>query len=178
MVNPFPCKLLHKKASLAVLSDERHAHLFDSGERAAIAEHVPWTRVVEDRATLYGGRRVDLIPFVIEQHERFVLKPNDEYGGKGVVLGWLTEAGEWERAVRTAVGEPTIVQERVEVPSEPYPSVVDGRLQIIDRMQDTNPYVSWGEYVDGCMTRLSTAALLNVSAGGGSTVPTVLIEER
>ena len=30
MVNPFAAKVLHKRASLAVLSDERNAHLFDA----------------------------------------------------------------------------------------------------------------------------------------------------
>ena len=32
--------------------------------------------------------------------------------------------------------------------------------------------------LDGCLTRLSTAALLNVTAGGGSTVPTFVVEPR
>jgi hypothetical protein len=71
-----------------------------------------------------------------------------------------------------------VVQERVAVPWEPYPSLVDGRLRLLDRMLDTNPYVYGGEYVDGCMTRLSTAALLNVTAGGGSTTATFVVEAR
>jgi hypothetical protein len=32
--------------------------------------------------------------------------------------------------------------------------------------------------MDGCLTRISTEALLNVTAGGGSTVPTFVVEER
>ena len=32
MANPFTCKLLHKKASFAVVSDERNAHLFTAPE--------------------------------------------------------------------------------------------------------------------------------------------------
>jgi len=32
--------------------------------------------------------------------------------------------------------------------------------------------------MSGCLTRLSTAALLNVTAGGGSTVPTFIVEKR
>jgi hypothetical protein len=70
------------------------------------------------------------------------------------------------------------VQQRVSVPSEPYPSYADDRVQVIDRMLDTNPYVWYGEYMSSCLTRLSTAPLLNVTAGGGSTVPTFVIEER
>jgi uncharacterized circularly permuted ATP-grasp superfamily protein len=178
MVNPFRCKILHKKASLAVLSDERNAGLFDAEERRAIAAHVPWTRRLEERTTAYRGRPVDLIPFVLEQRERLVLKPDDEYGGKGVVLGWETGAAEWERAVAAALAEGSVVQERAVIPREPYPSMVDGRVQFLDRLLDTNPYVYGGEYVDGCMTRLSTATLLNVTAGGGSTTPTFVVEAR
>ena len=63
-----------------------------------------------------------------------------------------------------ALSEPWIVQERTNR-YEPYPSWVDGQLRVIDRMLDTDPFVSYGEYADGCLTRLSTKALLNVTAG-------------
>ena len=178
MVNPFACKILHKKASLAVLSDERNAGLFTAEQRAAIAAHVPWTRRVEERRTEYGGRPVDLVPFVRDRRASLVLKPNDEYGGKGIVLGWEVDDAAWERALAAALAEPYIVQERIALPSEPYPSVVDGRVQVAERMLDTAPYAFDDWYVDGCLTRLSTAALLNVTAGGGSTVPTYLVERR
>jgi len=178
MVNPFRCKLMHKKASLAILSDERHAGLFDAGMRAAIRAHVPWTRVVEERKSEHGGRPVDLVPFIVQHRERFVLKPNDDYGGAGIVLGWTVDEAEWERAVKQALAAPYIVQERVAIASEPYPSVVDGRVQMIDRMLDTAPFVCHGRYMSGCLTRLSTSALLNVTAGGGSTVPMFVVEKR
>jgi len=178
MVNPFQCKILYKKMSLAVLSDERNAQMFDEEEMRAIQEHIPWTRRVEERHTVYGGQPVDLIPFMHKYREQLVLKPNDDYGGRGIVLGWQTNAGGWEKAVQAALEEPFIVQERVVIPEEPYPSLIDGRLQIYDRMLDTAPFIFHGEYVDGCLTRLSTDPLLNVSAGGGSTVPTFVVEKR
>jgi uncharacterized circularly permuted ATP-grasp superfamily protein len=178
MVNPFACKILHKKASLAVLSDERNAGLYTQQERDVIAANIPWTRLVEERRTTYGGASVDLVSFIAEHKDQLVLKPNDEYGGKGIVLGWEADDAEWAEALRTALREPYIVQERVSVPSEPYPSLVDGRLHLADRMLDTAPYVVYGQYIDGCLTRLSTAALLNVTAGGGSSVPTLLVEKR
>ena len=178
MVNGFRSKILHKKASLAVLSDERNRHLFDGEARQAIGEHIPWTRVVEERATEHGGRPVDLLPFIAERRERMVLKPNDDYGGAGIVLGWTVSDDEWRRAIQTALGAPYIVQERVSIPSEPYPSLVDGKVQVIDRMLDTAPFICYGDFMEGVLTRLSTAALLNVTAGGGSTVPTFVVEAR
>ena len=178
MVNPFRCKLLHKKASLAVLSDERNAGWFSAGEAAAIAAHVPWTRVVEERRTEYAGGPVDLVPFIREARERLVLKPNDEYGGKGIVLGWDVTAAEWDIALAGALAADFIVQERIAIPSEPYPSCVDGAAVFADRILDTAPFAWSGGYMDGCLTRLSTAALVNVTAGGGSQVPTFVVERR
>jgi glutathionylspermidine synthase len=178
MINPFRCKILHKKASLAVLSDERNAHLFPMSEREAIESHIPWTRVVEERRTSFRGETVELIPFMQKNRERLVLKPNDDYGGAGIVLGWETDTGEWERSMRRALEEPYVVQERVTLPTELYPSLVDGRVQFADRMLDTAPFCFHGAYMDGCLTRLGTAALLNVTAGGGSSVPTFLVMKR
>ena len=178
MVNPFRCKLLHKKASLAVLSDERNVGLFSDDERQAIDAHIPWTRVVTERKTRHEGQTVDLVSFIIEQRQRLVLKPNDAYGGAGIVLGWEVDGATWEASVRTALTEPFVVQERVPIPSESFPSVVDGRVIFADRILDTAPYAYRGTHVDGCMSRLSTAALVNVTAGGGSQTPTFLVEAR
>lgn len=178
MVNPFQCKLLHKKTSLAVLSDERNAALFSVDQRQAIEEYIPWTRRVEERRSMFQGRPIDLVPFILEHRETLVLKPSDDYGGAGISLGWEVDAAAWERAVTKALAEPYVVQERITLPSEPFPSVVDGRLHIQDRMLDTAPFIAYGQYADGCLTRVSTAALLNVTAGGGSTIPTFVVEKR
>ena len=180
MVNPLRCKILHKKASLAVLSDERNASLFSADEREAIDAHIPWTRVVEERTTSSPGseENVDLLPFIAAHREQLVLKPNDEYGGKGIVLGWEVDQSGWEQAIRVALAEPYIVQHRVALPTEPYPSFFDGKVHVIDRMVDTAPYAAYGSYIDGCLSRLSTAALLNVTAGGGSQTPTFVVEKR
>ena len=178
MANGFRCKLLHKKASLAVLSDERNARLFGPEERAAIARHVPWTRVVEERRTMVEGSEVDLVPWIASNRERLVLKPNDDYGGAGIVLGWETDQPGWEAAVRFALAEPHIVQERIELPTEPYPALTPEGVVLADRIVDTAPFVFNGSHLDGCLTRISTASLVNVTAGGGSTVPTFVVEPR
>ena len=178
MVNPFRCKMLHKKASLAVVSDERQGHLLTSAQRVAIAAHVPWTRLVEERSTTYGSDEVDLVEFIAERKDSMVLKPNDEYGGKGIVLGWTVDDATWQAAIHTALSEPFIVQERVVIPSEPWPSFADGALQIGDRMLDTAPFLVDGSVMTGCLTRIATDPLLNVTAGGGSNVPTFQVEER
>jgi hypothetical protein len=178
MVNSFRCKILFKKASLAVLSDERNVAMFTSRQQQAISQHIPWTRVVEDRITTFGSNQIDLIPFTLANKNELVLKPNDDYGGKGITLGWTVEQPVWEAAVKVALETPYVVQQKVPLPYEPFPSFEDGTLRILDRLLDTNPFVAFGTYMHGCLTRISTEALVNVTAGGGSTVPTFLIEAR
>jgi len=178
MVNPFRCKMLHKKASLAVVSDERQAHLLTDAQRDAVTQHVPWTRVVEERHTSVRGESVDLLPYVAANRETMVLKPNDEYGGKGIVLGWTVNDTTWQAAIQSALAEPHIVQERVTVPSEDWPAWTDGALHIGARMLDTAPFLVDGTVMTGVLTRIATDPLLNVTAGGGSNVPTFLVEER
>ena len=179
MVNGPRGKLLHKKASLAVLSDERNAGWFDAPMHAAIRAHIPWTRVVEARRTRGpDGPEVDLLPWCAEHRERLVIKPSDAYGGRGIVLGWTVDASTWTAALATAVRTPTIVQQRVSIPREVYPSIEGGSLALIERQVDTAPYVIDGRWVEGALSRLSTAELLNVTAGGGSQTPTFLVDRR
>ncbi len=178
MTNSFSAKLLAKKASLAFMSDEQNAYLFTEDQCQVIARHIPWTRRVTERTTLYRGQPVDLLPFLVDNRDQFVLKPNDEYGGAGVVLGWEASAEQWDETLRKALTTPHVVQERVEPISRDFPAVIEGRLDIRPRFIDANPYVFYGHTVHGCLTRLSSIALLNVTAGGGSVVPTFLLQQR
>ncbi|MEP6589968.1 MAG: hypothetical protein ABJC19_02190 [Gemmatimonadota bacterium] len=178
LVNPFACKPLHKKASLAVLSDERNAHRFTAAQRTAITTHVPWTRVIEARRTLVDGAEVDLLPWILAHRDELVLKPNDDYGGAGIVLGWEADDATWQAAITRGTAEPSIVQRKIVLPYESFPSMVDGHVTWEDRIVDTAPFCYHGAWMDGLLSRISTSTLVNVTAGGGSTVPTFVVEPR
>ena len=174
VVNSIRAKLLHKKMSLALLSDDRYASLYTADQRKAIATHIPWTRKMREGHTTYRGKVVDLVELVSRRKDRFVLKPNDEYGGKGVILGWTVEQHEWEQTILAGLTASYVVQEKVSVPRYPFPVLLD-RIHYLDLAIDHDPYLFWGS-VTGCLTRLSAAALLNVTAGAGSVVPTYIVE--
>ena len=175
LVNSFQAKPLHKKMIFGLLSDPAimDAAGIDRDTQAMLARHIPWTRRVQNARTTYQGQEIDLLKFARDYQDRLLLKPNDEYGGKGITIGWESSADEWDEALRAALESPFVVQERVHIAYEDYPQCVGGQLQIGRRLVDTDPYL-FGTRVQGCLTRLSTVTLLNVTAGGGSTVPDVL----
>jgi uncharacterized circularly permuted ATP-grasp superfamily protein len=179
LVNSFKAKPLHKKMIFGLLSDPMimNAAGIDQDAQAMLLKHIPWTRRVQKVRTTYQGQNVDLLKFIRDDQDRLLLKPNDEYGGKGITIGWETDPDEWDRAIEAALESPFVVQERVHIAYEDYPSYVDGKLHLGRRLVDTDPYL-FDTTVQGCLTRLSTVTLLNVTAGGGSTVPTFLIEAK
>jgi uncharacterized circularly permuted ATP-grasp superfamily protein len=177
VVNSFRAKILDKKVLFALLFDPRVSALLTAEEREAIARHVPWTRRVEEvKTTGPDGAEIDLVPWIAERRTELVLKPNDEIGGRGVVIGANVEQGIWERALKVALVDASVVQRRVPLPSAMFPEVgAAGELFFSRRFIELGAYLFRGDF-KGVLTRLSATTLCNVHAGAG-TVPTFIIEE-
>jgi hypothetical protein len=178
MVNSFRSKLIHKKALFAVLTDQCRAALFSGDEQEAIRKHVPWTRLVRAEQTDYFGSEIDLLEYLRENRERLVLKPNDDYGGHGITIGWNSDAAAWEAALSNALSNGDyLAQERVPTAREVFPALKDnGTLDFAEQLVDLDPLLFNGR-VRSAFTRLSSTELANVSSGGGM-VPTFIISER
>jgi hypothetical protein len=177
MVNCPRSKLLHKKAVMALLSEGRLPLSLSPEERSIVEATIPWTRRVGEGDTSYGDETVDLPGFILENQERMALKPSDDYGGRGVVLGWDTTAEGWQRALERALGGGYVVQERVPVPEAEFPVWDDGEVRVVPLYVDVDPLLFRGR-MGGVLTRLSGSPLLNVSAGTGSTAPTFVVDEE
>lgn len=168
LVNPFRCKLVHKKASFELLTDQANAGWFTARELEVIRRSVPWTRRVEQRKTRYGGREVDLVEYVRKYRSQFILKPNDDYGGRGIVFGERLSASDWDLALATALTDDYVVQEKIELRTEVFP-IFDDKCWSLEHMYvDTNPFLFRGR-VEGVMVRLSDSPVVNVTSGGGET---------
>jgi hypothetical protein len=178
MVNSFRGKLVHKKAIFAVLTNERYAHLFTEDELMAIRTHVPWTRVFRQEKTLNGDQEIDLVEWTRANSHKLVLKPNDDYGGHGIFIGWNLSNGDWDAAITEALSKGDyLVQERVKTAKEMFPMINDdGGWEMIEQLVDLDPLLFLGK-VGSAFTRLSTNELANVTAGGGM-VPTFILSER
>lgn len=178
MVNSFRSKIIHKKALFAVLTSARRSSLFDTAELAAIRTHVPWTRMVRAEKTDYLGAEIDLLEFVKKNRNRLVLKPNDDYGGHGITIGWNGDEAGWNEALDNALAHGDyVVQERVPTARETFPALKDdATIEFAEQLVDLDPLLFNGK-VGSAFTRLSFTELANVSSGGGM-VPTYIISQK
>jgi hypothetical protein len=194
VANTFRCKIPHVKAFFAVLTDEQNAQLFSHDERELIRQHIPWTRVVADVRTAHYDDPVELLAFIRTERENLVLKPNDEYGGTGVTLGWETTEQAWDTAIEKAVAAVSaggdagcwIVQERIPIRREVFPYITQqghagsktqqSGIEFKDMLVDFAPYLFRGK-LSGFLTRLSATGLANVTSGGGQ-VPAFRVSPR
>ncbi len=178
LVNSFRSKLIHKKALFAVLTNAQRASLFTSDEVSVINKHVPWTRVVKEEKSDYKGREVDLLEFILANNEKLVLKPNDDYGGHGITIGWNSTSEEWRQALDDALKDGDyLVQERVPTARETFPALTaDGGIEFAEQLVDLDPLLFNGK-LGSAFTRLSFTELANVTSGGGM-VPTYIISKK
>jgi hypothetical protein len=159
-----------QKSCWEVLTDARFTqNYFSAEERQLFRRHVLWTRVLAERRTsLPDGREGDLLPYVRRERETLVLKPNRSYGGKGVVLGHLLTAAEWEAAIAGALAdsERWVVQQMAAIPVSEFPILdADGHPHV------EAFYVVMGfaatKYGLAVLGRVSQKQVVNVAQRGG-----------
>lgn len=175
MANSFRVKLAHKKACFAILTDEKYHDLFTARQIETIKQHIPWTRKVEEGKTKFEDQEVDLLEFLRKYRERFILKPNDDYGGKGISLGWETSESVWESALDEALKDSFVVQERADITKEPFPVYAE-TAELRELLVDFDPFLFLNK-VEGGLVRLSSSSLVNVTQGGGQSA-LIILEDR
>jgi circularly permuted ATPgrasp domain protein len=179
VANSLRCKIPHKKAFFAVLTDQRRAGLFSAEEREIIRQHIPWTAIVEDGHVVRDGKTIDLLAHLRAHRSQFVIKPNDEYGGIGVTLGWETSEAAWDAALTRALAQRNrgwVAQQRIAIRREVFPVCEAAGLAMRDMLVDFAPYIFRGRLA-GFLTRLSATGLANVTSGGGQ-VPAFVVSGK
>jgi hypothetical protein len=172
VASSFRCKFAHKKMALAMMTDPSKREWFDKAQRAAIAQLVPRTSALDG----------DTLGDAIEKRESLVLKPNDDYGGRHVIVGWECDESAWRAAVEFAArAGGFVIQSRAAARYEDYPvfdpDAPERGFTMQRLLADCNPFVFRNGQVGGYLTRLSPSAIVNV-ARGGQAIPTFIIEPR
>ncbi len=100
VLSPELGSLYASKKVLAWLSESTDA--MAAADRHFVRTHLPWTRVVADGSVTWEGNRASLLDLLIRERERFLLKPVDQHGGDGIVVGRDVDEDVWEKAVSSS----------------------------------------------------------------------------
>ncbi len=174
MVNPLFNSVCDRKAIFALLTDPDLDFGMSRTIRKIIDLCVPWTRRVSDtKTTLPSGELGSLLDYCEANRDVLVLKPNYDFGGVDVRLGWHHTLAEWRTALETALSHDYVVQTKIAVPTEEFPTL-EASPRPVERHLDTAPFMRSGRF-GGILTRLSDNELSNVTAGG-SAVPTFIVD--
>jgi hypothetical protein len=175
-VNNFRAKLVHKKLIFSIFWDPLFEGLLTLDELRLGQQHVPWTARVKPGRVLFEDIDQDLETMAVERQADLVLKPNDDYGGKGLMLGAEMAPEAWRRGLQQALESGVdnrdvwVLQRRIPLFQEDFPDL-DG--QIATYYVDLDPFF-FRDKMNGFLTRMSTQSISNVTTGGGQ-IPTYVI---
>jgi hypothetical protein len=121
--------LFSSKGCLALLSDPQWNGALSAEETALVDRFLPWTRNLVAGSTRVGADLVDLLDHCRAQRDDLLLKPRNDFGGRGIVTGWDVSDAEWKDALQTACESDYTVQRRVVPRHEPVVDPATGRLE-------------------------------------------------
>lgn len=122
VVGGFTSQVVHNKSLFAILQEEAYTDFLTEEEKEFVEEYFPLSRMFHD-----GD--ISLKDKLIEEKDRFLLKPFDKFAGHGVYVGEDFKPEEWAKKVDEAQGENYIAQEFCDVPEKEFLYVGDGEIR-------------------------------------------------
>ncbi len=110
VVGSFRSQLIHNKIIFSVLHDEEATGFLTEEERQFINNHIPHT-------VPFNPKEPRLLEMVLENKDRYVLKPSDKYACLGVSVGRDYLSEQWRRFAEEELDEEYLIQEFCDVPS-------------------------------------------------------------
>ena len=72
-------------------------------EREFVERHIPLTRVTAPKEVLFRDKKLNLLALACEHRDDLVLKPLTKCGGRGVLVGRITNPHRWASRVELAI---------------------------------------------------------------------------
>jgi hypothetical protein len=160
---------LDHKSGFEIFSSEEFSRFFTGKEKALFKKYIPWTRILKERKTTDSANRaIELIPYVLKNKNKLVLKPNRAYGGKGILIGKLTEKKAWSECVQKALAKPGdyVAQGLVNIHKESYPLFKSRKKIEFDTFYAVSGFVVNRRRI-AVLGRFSKEMVVNVARKGG-----------
>ncbi len=169
LIGDFCTQIVHNKVLYKILHDERTKAFLTEEENAYVKAHVPYTVSLTEGSFDYGE--------VLAHKDRWIIKPEDSYGSKGVHAGVECEEEEWKRFVDDCMGRGYILQQFC----RPYVTdnidlVKDKEASFSGYSNLTGLFVYNGKF-KGCYSRISESEIISTQYSEMA-LPTVIVQEK
>lgn len=158
--NKWLFKMLREKATMAFLNDE---------EKKFVIEHIPYTNLMDSRFC-----RADEI---LDEKDRWIIKPLDSYASRGVFAGVDYSEDDWEDIVHRHWNKNYIYQEYYHPYRTDNICFRDAHPQFHPYTNMSGLYVYNGEFA-GIYSRLSTGGIISSQYNERAVATLVLKEEK
>lgn len=109
VLGDFRTQIVHNKILYKILHMDETMEFLNARERMFVREHIPFTMSLDD---LFDGKHDAVKQEVFTNKDRWIIKPEDSYGSKGVHAGVeIEDEAEWQRLVDEAQNRQYIIQE-------------------------------------------------------------------
>jgi hypothetical protein len=173
------------KTIFELLSSPEYRDMFPADCVEALVNHVPWTRVLRERTTDFGGTSVDLLPFVEQNRASLVIKPAGGGGGGNITIGPDVDDAIWAAAIKRGLAQNWIVQQLAVPERQSFPvAQASGAIAQHDLNCEFTPYAWNGTRVEGVLCRLVAGSVIfdfgdrPTAIGNGIETATWIIDRR
>jgi len=168
MFGSFRSQIIHNKAIFQILSNQEYLDFLDDTELEFISKHIPETGLLNENSIEAKN--------IKNNKDKYILKPDDGFAGKGIKLGVETNQKDWEDFVDESVNKPYLYQNYCQPPTRKMISIDAGEVGIDPYYYQVGLYVFDGQ-VQGVYTRAGREKIIG-SDYECYTVPTYLVSKN
>ncbi|MCP4176651.1 MAG: hypothetical protein GY756_02695 [bacterium] len=140
VVGPICSQIIHSKKIFTFLSSKISEKYFTNEEILFIKDHLPYTKRLINEPVI--------IEELINDKDKFFIKPHNSYGCKGVISGPESSLKDWKRDINEILdseNDSYLIQKKIEIPKITLISNPEGDLETYKI--NLGPYVFAGELI-------------------------------
>ena len=166
VVGSFRSQVVHNKLVFAILHDEDKVDFLTEQEKKFIKQTVPETAEVDPTDK-------EQLNYIKNNRKQLVLKPKDDYGSSGVVIGPDVSQQKWEAKLKGIEGDNYLVQEFLKLPSKQLVEFTSGKAQFREYKYILGLF-SYNQQLAGIYTRADKQNVI-ASCTGCVTLPNFIV---
>jgi glutathionylspermidine synthase len=167
VVGPFRSQIMHNKIFFSILHNSQINSYLNPAELSFVQKHIPQTESLDQNS----------IAQALANKDKFVLKPQDLYGGKNVICGLDCQQPEWQKLIeQNSSSKNSLLQEFCNFTELELPVYQAGKF-VFQPFKSTLGLFSYNGKFSGLYSRVSQH---NVIAGvvNSITLPSLVAIER